>query len=197
MKPALVWSLVVVLAGGAAVARAATDEAAERARIAAERAAVEQRFSAARAACETRFVVTDCLDRARADRRQSLDQLQRQVNLLDDAKRRERAALRLQAIQRRDAEVPPRSTAPPVASAGAASARPPRADPRPARAAPPASAPSSPGEADRQRQAKFQRRQEAARLHELAVQQRNARQDAKREPAAGLPVPGASRATAP
>ncbi|MDO9284262.1 MAG: hypothetical protein Q7U26_05145, partial [Aquabacterium sp.] len=64
----------------------------------------------------------------------------------------------------------------------------------PARAASPAPAPSSAGDADRKRQAQFQRRQEAARLHELAVRQRNARQDAKRQPAAGLPVPGASAA---
>lgn len=196
MRRVQVWSLGLALvlgcAGGAAVANAATDEAAERARIAAERAAVEQRFGAAQAACERRFVVTDCLDRARAERRQALDQLQRQTILLDDAKRRERAALRLQAIQRRDAETPPRKAAPAVAAPRAASA--PAPGKPPLRASSPAPAPSSAGDADQKRQAQFQRRQEAARLHELAVRQRNARQDAKRQPAAGLPVPGASAA---
>lgn len=194
MKRAEAWALAAWLACSAASSVAATDEAAERARIAAERAVVEQRFNAAQADCQARFVVTDCLDRARAERRQALDQLQRQSLLLDDAKRRERAALRLQAIQRRDAEAPPRTPEATAATAGAASAAAPRSGRRPASATSPASASSSADNAARQRQAQFQRRQEAARLHELAVQQRNARQDATRQPAAGLPAPGASNA---
>jgi hypothetical protein len=142
MKRAVIWSWVVCLAGGVTLAAAttaataATDDAAERKRIAAERAMVEQRFSAAQGVCQTRFMVTDCLDRARAERRQAVDQLQRQTLLLDDAKRRERAALRLQAIQRRDAEAPPRQTAAPVAAPGAASASAAAGGKRPTRATP-------------------------------------------------------------
>lgn len=196
MRRAAVWSLLAGLAGVMPQATLAADEAAERARIAAERAAVEQQFSAAQAVCQGRFVVSDCLEAARAERRQALDRLQRQTNLLDDAKRRERAARRLQAIQQRDAETPPRKTAAAPAASGAASAAAPVRGPRRASATTSASAPASAGATARQQQAQaqFQRRQEAARLHEEAVQQRNARQDAKRKPAAGLPVPGASSA---
>ena len=196
MRRAAGWVLVVWLAGCFALATAATDDTAERQRIAAERAVVEQRFNAALAVCQTRFMVTDCLDRARAERRQALDQLQRQTLLLDDEKRRARAAQRLQAIQRRDAEASQRSTATATTKSAAASASAPIAGQRPARELPRAAAPSSASAsaAAQQRQMQFQRRQEAARLHELAVQQRNARQDAKRPPAAGLPVPGASAA---
>lgn len=198
MKPALPWLLAAWLC--AAAAHAAGDEAAERARIAAERLVVEQRHGAAEAACQTRFRVTECLDAARVERRQSLDSLQRQSDLLDDARRRERAARRMQAIQRRDAEAPPTRTAPAPAlpAASVAPAPRPAAVPstkpqRPAQRAPAAS-PVDTGARERQRQAQYQRRLEAARQHELAVQQRNARQEAKRKPAAGLPAPGASAA---
>ncbi|OYU99946.1 MAG: hypothetical protein CFE45_11060, partial [Burkholderiales bacterium PBB5] len=80
--------------------------------------------------CEKRFLVTECLDAARAERRQALDQLQRQQVVLDEARRRERAAQRQRDIETR-----------------------------------------------------------AAREHQRAVEERNARHDAQHKPAAGLPLP--------
>jgi hypothetical protein len=191
------WSCAWLLLAGAVVA-APADDTAERARIAADRQAVEARYEAARRDCETRFVVNDCLDQARQDRRAALEPLQRQIHLLDDARRRERAVERLRVIQARQsaaAERPALATA--AAPASAASAAPPLPVRRAVRPPPPAAASASAAAlAAQQRQARQQQRLQQARAHQAAVQARNAERDAQRKPAAGLPVPGAA-ASAP
>jgi hypothetical protein len=175
-----------------AVCAAPDTDAAERQRIATDRQAVESRYEAARKDCETRFVVNHCLDQARQERRAALEPLQRQIHLLDDARRRERAVERLRVIQERQSAAAERpALAKPSAADGAASAV--AQPPAPVRRAvrPPPSA-SAAAQAAQQRQAQQQQRLKEAQAHQEAVQARNARQDAHRPPAAGLPVPGAS-----
>ena len=191
------WSGAWLLWAGV-VAAAPADDSAERARIASDRQAVEARYDAARRDCETRFVVNDCLDQARQARRAALEPLQRQIHLLDDARRRERAVERLRVIQARQAaaaERPALATA--AAPASAASAAPPLPVRRAVRPLPTAAASASAATlAAQQRQARQQQRLQQAQAHQAAVQARNARRDAQRKPAEGLPVPGTA-ASAP
>lgn len=219
--------MLLAAAAAAAAGPAEAAAAAEHARIAAERQAVEARFARAQAECRQRFLVTDCLEAARAERRAALAPLQRQRMVLDDARRRERAAERLRAIQARARTLDTRAEAPSAplrrqprkapaaaptpagaaAAAGSASAaaaaapasaaalrqaRPAAATP--ARRATPEKTEKSTAaaqQAQRQRDSQ-QQREQAALAHAEAVRQRNARQDAKRPPAAGLPVPATS-----
>lgn len=200
MRPGL---LLLSLSGLAAATWAAgpgaADDRAERLRIATERQAVEQRFSADQAACRQRFLVNECLVTARAERRQALDHLQRQLIVLDDALRRARAADRLQAIQERQREVDRRAapavTPRPRQPAAQPSVPAPRGVSAPAhdRRAPTDAQTQAQSQTQAQRhRADFDQRQREAEAHRQAVEARNQRQDAKRPPTAGLPVPAAS-----
>jgi len=179
------------------------DAAAQHQAIAAERAAVDKRFNTDRLACQQRFQVTDCLSRASAERRQAINRLQQQTLQLDDAKRRHKAAQRLQWQQQRQAE-----TAERVASAALRPQRPiaqtgelAKADPAavsttPAQAAKPAPQPAASRELQRLREqrrlAQYNSRLAGAKAHQQALAARNADQQGKRPAAAALPVPGAS-----
>ncbi len=195
LQTALACAATLCLGSAAATTSTATPapDAAERQRISSERQAVEARFEAAQRDCAGRFLVNDCLDNARQARRMALEPLQRQQHLLDDARRRARAAERLQAIQARDAAPRPGASAAPAASVpspNAAAAAPASAPVRRA-----VRSPANVAAADtqaRQRQARAQQRALAAEARQQAVQARNARRDAKKPAAAGLPVPGAS-----
>lgn len=176
-----------LLAVLAAAAHGAPDsDAAERARIQADRQAVEARFQAAQRDCETRFVVTQCLVDARQARRAALEPLQRQLHLLDDARRRERAVERLRAIQERESAAAARPAL--AASAPAVAPAPPR-QPLVRRAVRPSGVASAAAAEAQQRAAAQQQRVQQAQAHQEAVQARNARRDAQRKPAAGLPIP--------
>ena len=204
LKTALACAATLCLGSAAATTSTATPapDAAERQRISSERQAVEARFEAAQRDCAGRFLVNDCLDNARQARRLALEPLQRQQHLLDDARRRARAADRLQAIQARDAAPRPGASAAPAASVpspNAAAAAAPASGPALRRAVrSPANVAAADAQA-RQRQARAQQRalaaearQQAVQARQQAVQARNARRDAKKPAAAGLPVPGAS-----
>ncbi|MBP6901839.1 MAG: hypothetical protein KBC73_17215 [Burkholderiaceae bacterium] len=189
---ALLWPALVLAAG------TVPDEAAERSRIQAERQAVQTRFAQAERDCASRFQATACLEAARAQRREALDRLRREESVLDEARRRQRAAERLAQVQRRQREQaagellgqPPGRAAAAASNAAAASAA--QSASRPAAATrPPVVA--DPGEAERRRRA-YQERLQQAEAHARALRQRNAARDAERPPAAPLPVPGASAA---
>lgn len=109
-------NIVVLLAmSGAALACAAQDEegaAAASARIKADRAQVESIFRADEKACYGKFAVNDCLNEARARRRQALADLRRQEVSLNDAERRRRAAERLRDLDERAANKPPQQPQP-------------------------------------------------------------------------------------
>ena len=189
------WRLVWLVAAATTTGMAAgqeSDDAAERARIAAERRAVQVRFDSQRAACSGRFVVTDCLDAARAERRQALDQLQRQQAVLDEARRRERAARRQQAIETGAVSADARDAQPLLPPRVAASAATPA--PRRASAAAPANPAASAAAQAQRRRVIYEQRQAAAREHQRAVEERNARQDALQKPAAALPLPAPASA---
>jgi hypothetical protein len=70
----------------------------ERARIAAERAQAQKTYDARYRECQSQFAVTACVDKARAERRATLEQLSQQQAVLDDAERKQRAAQRAQQI---------------------------------------------------------------------------------------------------
>jgi hypothetical protein len=187
--------------------------------IGTERRQVEATFGSAEAACQGRFLLTQCLDEARTTRRLALDGLQRRQLALDDAARRERSAQRLKAFQARARELgpaePPTTAASSPVSPGIPGSpasrgltvrrvdrpveRAPDAPDLPAaagttgtRAQPPAAAASTQVQRN---QAAFLQRQQQAAAHRDAVLQRNARQDASKPPAAGLPVPAAAPAS--
>lgn len=180
----------LLLAAPGLATEAPASDATERARIADERQAVEARFDAARRDCEARFMVTDCLATARTQRREALAPLQQQLHLLDDARRRQKAVDRLRAIQARESALAARPALETAAPASAAAA-PPRPSVR--RAAQPAAPAGPTGQQRAQARASQHGQQlQQARAHEDAVKARNARRDAQRPPAAGLPVPAAS-----
>ena len=164
----------------------------ERARIEAERRSVEARYAQAQASCQGRFLLTPCLDDARSERRVALDRLQRRQLEIDDLARRERVAQRLQALQQRSpgsAVAPTLQVSPALQDAAplaSASARHRAVLPAPADAA-------AASAAAQRKQADFLQRQRQAQAHRDAVLRRNADQDVRRPPAAGLPVPPASR----
>ena len=205
---ALVWALAAgMLLGLPAPGLAASADSTERERIAAERRAAESRFVGAQADCQTRFMMTECLDTARAERRQALDGLQRRQLVLDDARRRERAAERLTLQRTRAAEQAASASASASASAllqqqarrpAASASRPAPVAARTDTSAEVAAAASAARQAEAaaapRRRAAYDQRQQAARDHQQALAARNARQDAIKPPAAGLPVPGASSA---
>jgi hypothetical protein len=103
VKPALRPALgsvaaAVMWAGVALAAEAPPDAAAERQRLQAEEQAVRATFAAEEAACRQRFVVTSCIDDARRRERAALASLRQQTLKLDDADRQRRAALRAEQV---------------------------------------------------------------------------------------------------
>ena len=215
----LAWLVMGTVTGLAtAMASAAAAPPDERERLAGERRAVDARHAEAVAACRLRFLVSDCVALARSQQRLALDGLRRQQLLLDDARRRERAAERLKLQQNRaqaQSQVPapvpaPQASAPllrqprqaaagasaasAAAAASAASAASSTALKRRQAAsttAAPASAPRA-ASGERQHQQAFDQRQQAAREHQHAVELRNVRRDAARQPAGNLPLPTAN-----
>jgi hypothetical protein len=82
-----------MLAAVAALPAWSTDEAVEqRRRITAERASIEAQARAAQTACAGQFAVTACVDRVRAERRERVRRLDREVAVLDAEDRKRRAA---------------------------------------------------------------------------------------------------------
>lgn len=202
---ARVWALaVVIVLGLPALGVTGSADSTEREHIDTERHAAESRFLRAQTDCQTRFIVTECLDAARAERRKTLDGLQKRQLVLDDARRRERAAERLAVQRARAAELAQAASAPlqqqarrPAAGASKpapAAAKPDTSAKAAASAASAAATRQAQAAAAPRRRAAYDQRQKAAQAHLQALEARNARQDAIKAPAAGLPVPSASSA---
>jgi colicin import membrane protein len=192
----------------------------ERARIATERAAVEARFLGRERECRQRFVVTSCLDEAKAERRQALDQLRARQLVLDEARRHSRSEQRKAELADKAAEDARRGSARVVqaaASAASAGALPgpgrPFEQPRPETAKGATGGlhdrTRSPGsgvgiEAPQQESKELRDRREASRrrafearsaeaaAHRAEVIERTTKQMAQKAPAAPLPVPRAA-----
>ncbi|WP_235510694.1 hypothetical protein [Acidovorax sp. Root70] len=86
---------------------AAAHRKAEHGRIAHEREALTARRQQEEAVCYQRFAVEDCLRGVRAKVREAQDRLRAQEIELNDAERREKAALRLRVIEEKQATVLP------------------------------------------------------------------------------------------
>lgn len=196
-------ALVVLLARPALAAEDADARPRDRERIAAERREADRRFQAARVQCEQRFAVTACLEDARSERRRVLDRLADEQAVLDEAQRRTRAAERLRAIQAktaaasaagRSAASAPAARVSPASAPVATTALPMAAVPSPSGASAPIARAHGSGAAPqavaRHRQAQ-QARERDAQVHREAVIRRNAERDARKPPAAPLPVPSA------
>ena len=76
-------------------------EAAQRARIAVERGQAEAAFRTQEKACYGKFAVNDCLNAAKAQRRQALADLRRQEISLNEAQRKRKAVEHLRSIEER------------------------------------------------------------------------------------------------
>ena len=202
--PASTW------AAGPPEAPVAADRSAERGAIDTERRRVAASYDADMADCQGRFMLTQCLNNARNTRRLALDELQRRQLTLDDAARRERSARQLQIMQARALELRPASASVAAASVPAGPASSGLAvqpvvgaatvPDSPATAAPiptPAARPSAAAVSTQalRNQAAYLQRQQQATAHREAVLARNARRDASKPPAAGLPVPAAASAS--
>ncbi|MBF9266979.1 hypothetical protein, partial [Paracidovorax cattleyae] len=116
---ALAVSWALLTAAGPAVAAAAQDDAeqarsafevaqaartAERTRIQQERRALEARKKKEEAVCYQRFSVEDCLETVRSQVRDADGVLRKREVELNNAERREKATLRMQSIEQKQAE---------------------------------------------------------------------------------------------
>jgi hypothetical protein len=202
------WILVLagsLVACSVHAANESAEEAQRRERLEADRAAAQARYDAALRECQSAFAVTGCVDRAKAERRGTMDRLAREEAALDDLQRRRRAEERRKRIAAKQQA----SAARAAASAPDVRLREPRlpslaaSASRPSRRAEPRSAQEAAAEetAARERATDSQRRRERAAEHQEAVRQRNAERAARKPPAAPLPdptaAPPAPRASAP
>jgi colicin import membrane protein len=100
----LLTGLAFAAACCSGLAQEPAEVAAERSRIAAVRAEAQARYAAEEKACYVRFAVTDCVNEARARRRDALAVVRQQELALNDAERRRRTAQRLRELEERAAE---------------------------------------------------------------------------------------------
>lgn len=200
-KPLAMAAFCALLAPAASIG-APPDHTAERERIRQERAQAESLFEERKQECLKSFVVTPCTDKAQRQRRQSLAELKRQENLLDEQLRRQRVADRDEALAEKSRERAQAAQAAAGASAAAqAPQRAPREPRRPAEMPEQVQAQAGQREAERSikaaeatRRAQAQRgKVEAAARRKAEVESRNAEQARSGKPASpGLPTPPAS-----
>jgi len=188
-------ALVVLLASGASAAD--DSDRIERQRIDRERSAAQARFEAQQADCRSRFAVTACVDRARAERRDTLDHLTEQQRVLDEARRKRRAALRAAAIRARIEQAESDRASP--ASRAVEARAPPRRDavgkPAPTAEPPTGATGAAPGErdaAERARREQYAARQRAAQQQREKNAERITERAKKKPRAAPLPQAPAS-----
>jgi len=216
--PLAAWVLLLLVSAGpiAAQSSAATHLRAERERIEKAQAAAEARFNERQRECLTRFIATSCVEDAKRERRETVTRLKHEQMALDEKERKDKAAARLESIQRKT-----QAASAPNAELGGRQAREPK-EPRPEKLprAPRGRADAADGAASaahserpgksllpkpqgkevtrsaedvaRKRSA-FEAAQRAAEAHRAEVEARNAARAAKKKPAAPLPLPpGAS-----
>lgn len=204
---ALAGPLLAAGAAGVPSPEADRDEV-ERARISQQRSLLRDELQAQEAACRDRFRVQHCLDEARTRHRQAQADLDRQVMLLDEAQRKQRAAARLERIQTKSSqgaeerarlarERAQASTARleearlRAARQRAAAASAPAAAVAPADAAAPATAASRPpgGPDERAEVARYKLKQERAQARKARAEERRRQREARGEGEQPLPTP--------
>jgi len=197
----------------------------ERDRLSTERAAIEARFATRERECRKRFVVTSCVDDARRDRRQALDQLRSRQLAVDEARRRERTAQRRAELAEKAAEDAQRDREKRSSRQGAASAAEAASDAdAPVRIRPHSqgtagetnAAPGQPrspaadlglkphvaepmavrARREAQSRAAYDARQHDAAAHRQVTVDRAVKRMVAKSPAASLPIPGSASAAA-
>jgi len=212
---ALALEMLALCAGHAARAEA-NDAAQARVRISAQRAEAKSSLTEKERACRHEFVVAPCVEGVRKEQLAVLARLRNEELALDDARRKESAARRLQELLDKAAA---RNAKAQVVEVDAAA---PKADPVTPKAAPAASqaadgsaparaganavgrsrgADKGPSKAGRAAQedsnrAQFEARTGSAQAHREAVEQRNAERALKGKKANPLQVPAAAFAPA-
>jgi hypothetical protein len=177
----------------------------ERQRLASERQRVEVRYAAQVQQCESQFIVTSCIEQARAERREAMEQLTQQQSAIEETLRKHRTAQALERLQEKERAAGLRRATPPQprvvqrqASAASAASGPagpvPGAD-VPAMAAPDA-APALSAAERRRNEAAFKQRQKAAAEHRAEIERRTAARAREHKPAASLPIPASAAASA-
>lgn len=196
---ALLYALAWTAGLGTAIAQESGRPAVERRRIAEQQTQARALFAQEERECQVRFAVTACVDEARKRHRDAMAALSRQSAVLDDTERRQRAALRAQAIRDRISTEATRQRLPNAAvrEPRSSSSRVP-AETRGNSSVTSKSAESSSGSLDPQREVRearsrttFQARQTAAKEHREAAERRAAQRQKNRSPAAPLPTPPA------
>ena len=208
--PFLAAVFFVVLAPAAAQAMDAASERAERDRIKTERDRAEAAYVTRERECREKFVVTSCIEQARRDRRQTLERLRQQQEVLDEAQRKQRAAQRVddirtkvsteEAKQRESANKARQRRAVPAGAASAVSAT--GSEPTaivvsepPSAVNKPASANAAAMEVHARKEAAYEKRVEEAREHRAQVERRAAEKAASgKAPAKSLPTPAPASA---
>lgn len=188
------WLVGLVMVAHCALAGATELAAtAEINRIGRERGAVERDSKAAQAACAERFAVNACIERVKAERRERLQQLDRERAAIDDERRKQRAAERAAELVQRKADrtTPSPGKAARVAKQSASAPEPgrPRRSDSPKREA---AAMEVEALAARRAEAST-RRATQAQAHREEVERRNRVNAASKAPSKPLPVlPAAS-----
>ncbi len=193
----------------------ASSDAADRARISRARAEAEAVLTDKQAECRQRFAVNDCLLEVRKEHRAVVDPLRKELLMLDDKQRKQRAADRNERIRAKTEAQNESGAASGTASFGAADAlpsstvrpkirslMPPEASSEPTVPAEPAvlSGSSASAVIDRPVSRKVEKAQPGgegyqtlrvrqAEARRQSVLQKNAERDAKKPPAKPLPVP--------
>ena len=187
------------LAQAATPTPGAQQRAADRAAITAERGEVNARFEARQRACQAQFVVTACLNEAVETRRLALSRLHARELELNDAQRRETAALRQAEIDARAAATQARASDPAPAVRHEAARAPKSPNPPNAGHAGGKATGAQGAVASAQRRLEEQRNEaafaaktRAAEAHREAVLKRNAARVASGKVAAPLPVPASA-----
>ena len=118
------WALLAVMLGAWVVLApnvAWASESADRARIGQARAEADAVLAHKQAECRQRFAVNDCLLEARKEHRAVVDPLRKELLLLDDKQRKQRAADRTERIRVKSGSQNDAGTAAQAAASGAAS----------------------------------------------------------------------------
>ncbi|MBP6776561.1 MAG: hypothetical protein KA151_04815 [Piscinibacter sp.] len=197
------WRVGALLLGAMALAvqaQSPADEEAQLERIRTERAAADAAYERKVQECAQRFIVTSCVDDARAERHAQHLRLDREQQVIDEARRQRRAAVRQQAIdsksagdaaRQREAAASERSQARPAASQPVAKAAPAPASAA-ARDAKPAPSAAERAEQEARARRTYELKQLQAEAHRREVEERNAERARKTNPGKPLPAPGAS-----
>ena len=196
VRLALQFAVTVTLWYVGGPAPAAETEPAD---IAAQRAQVQSRFVDATRSCQEQFIVTSCVEAARQEQIRDLARLKKLQDSIDEAQRKEKAALRLKAIDDRQREQALREQAQRQAAAATASEAASRAPANPNPVVPHKSGPARAGssasaraDVEARNTAAFEARRQSIEAHREAVERRNGERASKGKVAAPLPLPGSA-----